>query len=407
MIEQVFREHWGRVVASPVGSFGDFDLAEEAVQEAFAVAAERWPRDGVPPNPRAWLTMTARNRAIDRLRRERTFAAKAPLLALPETQEEPQLAESTIPDEHLELIFTCCHPALAVEAQVALTLRALGGLSTEQIARAFLTTPETMKRRLTRAKTKIKTARIPFRIPPDHLLPERLAAVLKVLYLVFNEGYGGRDGLGAEAIRLGRVLAALMPDEPEALGLLALMLCHDARRSARRSGVEGEEMIVLLEDQDQDRALWNGARIAEGRAFLDRAISRARGPYVLQAAIAALQTESDIDWKQIAALCAELAQMTGSLVVELNRAVALAQAGAPEAALKLVERLVLDGHLDDYQYLHSTRAALLQWLNRAKEASVAYKKALELAVTEPERRFLKRRIDELASAGTEGQPPTD
>ncbi|NUT49555.1 MAG: sigma-70 family RNA polymerase sigma factor [Saccharothrix sp.] len=387
MIEQVFREQWSRVLASLVGFLGDFDLAEEAAQEAFAVAAERWPRDGTPANPVAWLITTGRNRAIDRLRRERTFAAKAPLLATPQTGGEPEMHETTIPDERLELIFTCCHPALAVEAQVALTLRALGGLSTEEIAHAFLTSPETMKRRLTRAKTKIKTAGIPFRVPTDHLLPERLAVVLKVLYLIFNEGYGasGRDELRTEAIRLGRVLAALMPDEPEALGLLALMLCHHARSASRRSGDD----IVLLEDQD--RTLWDTAMIGESRALLDRAIARARGPYTLQAAIAVLQTEPDIDWTQIASLYGELTRMTGSPVVELNRAVAVAQAGAPEAALRITERL----DLDDYPYLHSTRAELLRRLDRADEAEAAYRRALALTDAGPERRFIAQRIAEL------------
>ena len=259
LLEQVFREEWGRVLANLIGFLGDFDLAEEAAQEAFAIAAERWPRTGEPANPGAWLTTTARNRAIDRIRRDRTLAAKTRLLELPEAVEE-EMEEQTFPDERLELIFTCCHPALALEAQVALTLRTLGGLTTEEIARAFLVPAETMKRRLTRAKDKIKTAGIPFSVPADHLLPDRLAAVLAVVYLIFNEGYGGRVDLAAEAIRLGRMLASLMPDEPEARGLLALMLLHDSRREARFAGGE----LVLLEDQD--RSLWNQAQIAEGRA---------------------------------------------------------------------------------------------------------------------------------------------
>jgi RNA polymerase sigma-70 factor, ECF subfamily len=373
------------VLASLIGFLGDFDLAEEAVQEAFAIAAERWPRRGAPDNPGAWLVITARNRAIDRLRRERTLAAKTRLLEVPEAV-ELEVDETTIPDERLELIFTCCHPALAPEAQVALTLRALGGLSTEEIARAFLVSPETMKRRLSRAKAKIKAAGIPFSVPPDHLLPERLSAVLAVLYLIFNEGYSGRVDLAAEAIWLGRVLTRLMPDEPEAHGLLALMLIHHARRRARFSGDE----LVLLEDQD--RSLWDAGQLAEGRAALQRGLALGgRGPYVLQAAIASLQTGERIDWPRVAALYGELARLTRSPVVELNRAVAVAQAGSPEAALEVVERL----QLDDYQYLHSTRAELLRRLGRGEAARAAYRRALELARAEPERRFLERRLAEL------------
>jgi RNA polymerase sigma-70 factor (ECF subfamily) len=297
--------------------------------------------------------------------------------------EEP----SAIPDERLELVFTCCHPALAPEAQVALTLRALGGLTTEEIAGAFLVTPETMKRRLSRAKAKIKAAGIPFAVPPDDVLPDRLAAVLAIVYLIFNEGYGGRVDLAAEAIRLGRVLSTLMPDEPEALGLLALMLCHDARRAAR---FRGDELVRL---EDQDRSLWDAEQLAEGRAMIDRALAlRGRGPYVLQAAIASLQAQDPIDWQQIAALYDELAALTRSPVVELNRAVAVAQAGSPDDALLIVDRL----DLDEYQYLHSTRAELLRRLGRTDEARAAYRRALELARTEPERRFLERQLRELS-----------
>jgi RNA polymerase sigma-70 factor (ECF subfamily) len=296
------------------------------------------------------------------------------------------MEEQTFPDERLELIFTCCHPALALDAQVALTLRTLGGLTTEEIARAFLVPPETMKRRLTRAKAKITTAGIPFSVPAGHLLPDRLAAVLAVVYLIFNEGYGGRVDLAAEAIRLGRMLAALMPDEPEARGLLALMLLHDSRRAARFAGGE----LVLL--PDQDRARWNQAQIAEGRAVLDRAIAlHGRGPYVLQAAIASLQADDPIDWAELAALYGELARATGSPVVELNRAVAVAEVAGPEAALEIVDALALD----DYRYLHSTRADLLRRLGRTGEARAAYARALELARDEPERRFLERRLGEL------------
>ena len=295
--------------------------------------------------------------------------------------------EGAIPDERLELLFTCCHPALALEAQVALTLRALGGLTTEEIASAFIVAPDTMKRRLSRAKAKIKAAGIPFAVPPDHLLPERLAAVLAVVYLIFNEGYGGRTELAREAIRLGRVLAALMPDEPEAHGLLALMLLHDARRQARFGG-DGE--LVLL--GDQDRSLWDSGEIEAGRATLERALTlRGRGPYVLQAAIASLHAEPHVDWPQVAALYAELATLTGSSVVELNRAVAVAECEGPQAALAIVERL----ELGDYQYWHSTRAELLRRLGRGAEARAAYRRALELARTAPERRFLSRRLREL------------
>jgi RNA polymerase sigma-70 factor, ECF subfamily len=341
----------------------------------------------MPDNPAAWLVTTARNRAIDRIRRERTLAAKTRLLEVPEAVEH-DIEETTIPDERLELVFTCCHPALAAEAQVALTLRALGGLTTEEIAAAFLVTPETMKRRLSRAKAKIKTAGIPFAVPPDDVLPDRLAAVLAIVYLIFNEGYGGRVDLAAEAIRLGRVLSALMPDEPEVHGLLALMLCHDARRAAR---FDGDELVLL---EDQDRSLWDAGQIAEGRALIDRALALlGRGPYLLQAAIASLQAQDPIDWPQVAALYDELAALTRSPVVELNRAVAVAQAGSPEDALLIVDRL----DLGEYQYLHSTRAELLRRLGRTDEARAAYRRALELARTEPERRFLERRLDELSS----------
>ena len=329
---------------------------------------------------------TARNRAIDRIRRERALAAKTRLLEVPEAVED-EVDMTTIPDERLELVFTCCHPALAAEAQVALTLRALGGLTTEEIASAFLTTPETMKRRLSRAKAKIKAAGIPFAVPPDDVLPDRLAAVLAIVYLIFNEGYGGRVDLAAEAIRLGRVLSRLMPDEPEALGLLALMLCHDARRAAR---FDGDELVLL---EDQDRSLWDAEQLAEGRAMIDRALAlRGRGPYVLQAAIASLQAQDPIDWPQVAALYEELAALTRSPVVELNRAVAVAQAGSPADALEIVDSLALD----DYQYLHSTRAELLRRLGRTDEARAAYRRALELARTEPERRFLERQLRDLS-----------
>jgi RNA polymerase sigma-70 factor, ECF subfamily len=385
ILDQTFRDEWGRVLAGMIGFLGDFDLAEEAAQEAFAIAAERWPRDGTPDRPRAWLITTARNRAIDRIRRERTLAEKTRLLDVPEAVEY-EVDETTIPDERLELVFTCCHPALALDAQVALTLRALGGLTTEEIARAFLVPKPTMAKRLVRATRKISVAGIPFRVPPAHLLPDRLAAVLAVVYLIFNEGYGGRGDLAAEAIRLGRVLAELMPDEPEVHGLLALMLVNDARRDAR---FEDGELVLLA---DQDRSLWDLDQIDAGRAALDRALAlRGRGPYVLQAAIAVLHVDEPQDWPQIAALYGELARRTGSPVVELNRAAAVAEAGDTEAALAQVERLDLEG----YHYLHATRAELLRRLERMDEARAAYDRALELVHSDAERRFLRRRLEEL------------
>jgi RNA polymerase sigma-70 factor, ECF subfamily len=386
-LEHVFRDEWGRVVAALIGFLGDFELAEEAAQEAFAVAAERWPRDGTPANPRAWLVTTARNRAIDRLRRDRTLSAKVRLLDVPEAVEDT-MDETEIPDERLELVFTCCHPALALDAQVALTLRTLGGLGTDEIARAFLVPEATMAKRLVRARRKLKAAGIPFRVPPAHLLPDRLAAVLAVVYLIFNEGYGGRGELAVEAIRLGRALAELMPDEPEVHGLLALMLVNDARREARFA----DGAVVLL--GEQDRSLWDFGQIADGRAELDRALALAgRGPYVLQAALASLHVDEPQDWPQIAALYGELARLTGSPVVELNRAVAVAEAGEVEAALALVERL----ELDQYHYLHATRAELLRRLDRVEDARAAYDRALELVHSDAERRLLERRLAELPS----------
>jgi RNA polymerase sigma-70 factor, ECF subfamily len=399
VIEQVFRDEWGRVLASLVRLLGDIDLAEEAAQEAFAIAVERWPRDGAPTRPGAWLLTTARNRAIDRLRRDRLLAEKTRLLANAvqapnEVDEVDEVDATAIPDEQLELIFMCCHPALALEAQVALTLRALGGLSAEEIARAFLVSAETMKRRLSRAKAKIREAGIPFRVLPTHQLPDRLSAALAVVYLIFNAGYRGRYELADEAIRLGRLLARLMPNEPEVQGLLALMLCQDARRKTRYSGEE----LVLLEEQD--RSLWNAAQLAEGGALLDRAFAlskaqRTRGAHTLQAAIAWLQSAEEIDWPQVAALYHELAVLTRSPVVELNRAVAMAQAGSPEVALGMVERLTLDGSLDGYPYLHSTRAELLRRLGRRDEARGPYQRALELTRDERECRFLQRRLAEI------------
>jgi len=396
LIEDSFREHWGRVLAALIGFLGDFDLAEEAAQEAFAIAAERWPREGVPTSPGAWLVTTARNRAIDRIRRDHTRIEKTRLLeieaaGLPATDgTEDQVDDTTFPDERLELIFTCCHPALAIEAQVALTLRTLGGLTTPEIARAFLVPEATMAQRLVRAKRKIKAAGIPFRVPPPELLQERLAAVLAVVYLIFNEGYGGRGDLAAEALWLGRSLTELLPREPEAHGLLAMMLLHDARRAARFA--DGERVLL----QDQDRSRWDPVAIDDGRAELARALAlQGRGSYVLQAAIAALHAAPSRDWPQIAALYGELSRLTGSPVVELSRAVAVAEAEGPEAGLAIVDGVALD----DYRYLHATRGELLRRIGRKAEARDAYLRALDLAVDDAEQRLLQRRLRELVADG--------
>jgi len=388
-VEGVFRDHWGRVLATLVGMFRDIELAEDVAQEAFAIAAERWPRDGEPANPTAWLITTARNRAIDQLRRQQVLAEKTRLIAheltahLEPTMDEP----TTFRDERLELIFTCCHPALSREAQVALTLRTLGGLSTEEIARAFLTPFDTMSKRLTRAKHKIRDARIPFAVPEDHQLPDRLAAVLVIVYLVFNEGWSdGRVDLAAEAIRLGRALVELMPDESETLGLLALMLLNDARRHARVS--EG----VLVPLDEQDRSLWDEQQILEGRELLGRAVARqSAGTYVIQAAIADLHLQQPRDWHQIAALYGTLAERTGSPVVELNRAVAIAELDGPDAGLALLDTLALD----TYRYYHSIRAEFLRRAGRTGDARAAYARALDLAETDHEHQFLTRRLEEL------------
>lgn len=384
-VDQAFREHWGRVLAALIGLLGDFDLAEEATQEAFAIAAARWPTDGVPDNPGAWLLVTARNRAYNRIRRTRTLAEKTRLLEAAPTVEAP-MEPQTFPDERLELIFTCCHPALATDLQVALTLRTLGGLGTDEIARAFLVKEATMAQRLVRAKHKIRAAAIPFRVPdPDHL-PERLQAVLAVVYLIFNAGYGGRDALTGEALWLGRALADLLPDEPEVHGLLAMMLLLDARRDAR---TDGDELVLLA---DQDPARWDAAEIAAGRAALDRALALGgRGPHVIQAAIASLHAATPRDQAQIAALYGELSRITGSPVVELNRAIAVADSEGPEAGLAIVDQLDLDG----YHYFHAARADLLARAGRTDEAIAAYDRALALVHDDAERRLLERRRQRL------------
>jgi RNA polymerase sigma-70 factor (ECF subfamily) len=406
-VARAFREEWGRIVAALIGLTGDWDLAEECAQDAFTRALERWPRDGIPRVPGAWLTTTARNRALDRLRRDASGAVKQREAAVLSSEPDPQPVtddDSGVTDDRLRLIFTCCHPALAVDAQVALTLRTLAGLSTAEIARAFLVPEPTMAQRLVRAKHKIRNAGIPYRIPPAHLLPERTVAVLAVVYLLFNEGYASSTGdelvrvdLCAEAIRLGETLTALMPDEPEALGLLALMLLHDARRAGRT-----DELGDLVPLEEQDRARWDRDRIDEGTVVLDRAVRRSSpGPYQVQAAIAACHAAaavaSDTDWQEIAALYGELARMTRSPVVELNRAVAVAMADGPQAGLELVDALEATGALTGYHYLHATRADLLRRLDRRDQAAVAYRAARDLAPTDVERRYLDRRLAELAA----------
>src|SRR6266545_3946357 len=403
-LADAFREEWGQIVATLIRVTGDWDLAEECAQDAFAQALQRWPRDGIPRRAGAWLTTTARNRVTDRLRREAVGAAKlreAAMLSVPDEPGDDEAAVSGIPDDRLRLMFTCCHPALAFELRVVLTLRTLAGLTTAEIARAFLVSEDTMSKRLVRAKHKIRNAGIPYRVPPAHLLPERTTAVLGVVYLLFNEGYTAtagadliRQGLCAEAIRLARVLVRLLPDEPEAVGLLALMLLHDARRATR---VDDAGVLVPLESQDRTR--WDSGEIAEGVDLLDRALRRGRpGPYQVQAAIAACHaTASDAaatDWAEIAALYGRLVRLVPSPVVELNRAVAVAMADGPSAGLALVEALEASGTLAGYHLLPATRADLLRRLGRTGEAAGAYREALGLAATDAERHYLTRRLAE-------------
>jgi RNA polymerase sigma-70 factor (ECF subfamily) len=411
VVDRLFREESGRAVATLIRVTGDFDLAEEAVQEAFIVALETWPARGIPDNPGGWITTTSRNRAIDRLRRRRTLLEKTEQLKRQAVVEaalagfdpgESEDGVSPMADDRLRLIFTCCHPALPMDARVGLTLRTLGGLSTPEIARAFLVPEATLAQRLVRAKRKIRAAGIPYRVPPDHLLPERLDGVLRVLYLIYNEGYDATSGdglvrreLSSEAIRLAHVLGQLMPDEPEVLGLLALMLLHDARREAR-TGPDGE--LVLLDDQD--RRLWDRDRIDAGRALLERALRMRRpGRYQIQAAIAAVHddaaTPGQTDWPQIAALYEALAAHEPSPVVELNRAVAVAMVEGARAGLARMDRLDAAGQLADYPYLHAARADLLRRLGRAEEARAAYRRASKLTANAAERAFLERRIREV------------
>lgn len=410
LTERVFREESGRIIATLIRAFNDFDRAEDAMQDALATALDRWPRDGVPDNPGAWITTTARRKAIDRLRRERVGGEKYQELARSASGHSDEFDifhdfdETSLYDDRLRLIFTCCHPALSMEAQVALTLRTLGGLTTTEIAKAFLVPEPTLAQRLIRAKHKIRNAGIPYQVPPDHLLPERLGAVLTTIYLIFNEGYsataGGaliRQPLCAEAIRLGRVLADLMPDEPEVLGLLALMLLHDVR-SSTRIGKSGE--LVLLEDQD--RKLWNQAQIEEGILLVERALQmRSPGPYQIQAAISACHDEAksaeDTDWAQIAALYGTLIRMNSSPVVELNHAVAVAMSRGLETGLHLLERLGGSGKLDTYHFYHAARADLLRRMGLSAEAAEAYHQALALAGNETESTYLRRRLDEVTS----------
>jgi RNA polymerase sigma-70 factor (ECF subfamily) len=405
IVDQVYRDDWGRIVATLIGNFGDFDLAEDAAQEAFTAAVDQWPKTGIPDAPAAWIIQTARHKIIDRLRRQKNFAQKVESYSyqIPLQTEQPPLEVGEIRDDRLRLIFTCCHPALAEEAQVALTLRTLCGLETDEIARAFLVPPATMAQRLVRAKRKIRDARIPYRVPGRTEMPERIDAALKVVYLVFNEGYtatrGGplvRGDLCAEAIRLARIIRVLMAPYPpeEATGLLALMLLHDSRRDAR---VDAAGDLVVLEDQDRNR--WNRAQIAEALPLVQESLRLQPGPYALQAAIAAEHCKAaraeETNWAQIVLLYGLLARIQPTPIISLNRAVAIAMAGNIEAGLAQIDSLIAAGELDDYHLVHAARADLLRRRGAAGAAVKSYERALALVTNESERRYLDRRLREV------------